>query len=43
MTYDPQVAKWFNKVDTNRTGMLNAEELQLALRNNDLTTFDIET
>ena len=29
MTYDPQVAKWFNKVDTNRTGMLNAEELQL--------------
>ena len=39
---DPQIAQWFNAVDTDRTGRLGPTQLQNALRNNNHSTFDIQ-
>ena len=36
----PQIAKWFNTVDKDRSGRLTSDQLQEALRNNNYTTFD---
>lgn len=40
---DPQLLQWFQMVDTDRTGMLNFEQLCYALRNGDNTAFRPET
>ena len=36
----PQIARWFNTADKDRSGRLSADQLQAALRNNDYSTFD---
>merc|ERR1711914_23127 len=38
---DPRVTQWFMAQDKDRTGRLDATQLQQALRNNNQSTFDI--
>jgi len=38
---DPRVTQWFMAQDQDRTGRLDATQLQQALRNNNHSTFDI--
>ncbi|KAJ2917712.1 hypothetical protein MD484_g2707, partial [Candolleomyces efflorescens] len=40
---DPQLWNWFTAVDTDRSGMIHAEELQQALINGDWSRFDLDT
>ncbi|TFK22646.1 EF-hand [Coprinopsis marcescibilis] len=40
---DPQLWGWFAAVDTDRSGVINAQELERALINGDWTPFDIDT
>jgi len=39
---DPQVAEWFNAVDTDRSGQIDAKELQGALMNGNMSKFSEE-
>jgi len=40
---DPQLWSWFSAVDTDRSGAINAVELERALINGDWTPFDLDT
>jgi len=40
---DPQLWAWFSAVDTDRSGAINAQELERALINGDWTPFDLDT
>ncbi|KAK6188639.1 hypothetical protein SNE40_004788 [Patella caerulea] len=40
---DPQIVRWFQAVDTDRSGKITAIELQQALTNNNWTKFNAET
>ena len=40
---DPQVAQWFQAVDSDRSGRITAPELQQALTNANWTHFNVET
>ncbi|TDL22894.1 EF-hand [Rickenella mellea] len=40
---DPKLWQWFTSVDTDRSGEINAKELQAALVNGDWTPFDLDT
>ncbi|EIN06448.1 EF-hand [Punctularia strigosozonata HHB-11173 SS5] len=40
---DPQLWQWFSSVDTDRSGNINANELQRALINGDWSPFDLDT
>jgi len=40
---DPQIVEWFRAVDTDRSGSINAQELQSALSNGDWTHFSEES
>ncbi|EOR02049.1 Peflin [Wallemia ichthyophaga EXF-994] len=40
---DPNVRSWFETVDRDRTGQINATELQMALVNGDYSNFDLDT
>ncbi|KAF5387237.1 hypothetical protein D9757_006872 [Collybiopsis confluens] len=40
---DPQLWNWFSAVDTDRSGHINADELERALINGDWTPFDLDT
>jgi len=40
---DPQLWDWFDRVDEDQSGYIDASELQTALINGDLTPFDLNT
>jgi len=40
---DPQLWDWFDRVDEDQSGYIDANELQTALINGDLTPFDLNT
>ena len=40
---DPTVRQWFETVDRDRTGQIDAQELQMALVNGDYSNFDLDT